>query len=189
MGEFGNDIAFGGAGDDELLGGSGDDSLIGGADDDLIVGGPGNDNPGGDGSELAFLSESAAYESILGYADKTTGEAVVVLANTATEEAAGQVADLALPKDVVWFLVPNGHRYTGDVEAGGGYTLVDDGNGNGSGGYRIEDADGGALRGVFDNPDRGRRLFLRRGAQRRRAGACPHLRRWGDGVGGSVEPR
>jgi Ca2+-binding RTX toxin-like protein len=149
-GEGGNDSLFGAAGDDDLEGGEGDDLLVGGTGDDTVVGGPGDDILAGDGTRLEFVGEHAYFENILGYIDTATNEATVVLANTATEEAAGFAADLAVPDGAVWFLIPNGHRLNPDVEAGGGYGIAIDGEN----GLHIEDAEGKTLLGTIDHQTR-----------------------------------
>lgn len=138
----GDDVVLALDGDDTVEGGAGADTIVGGAGDDVIIGGgPGGDLLAGDGQRIECVGEDAYFDSILGYVDAETGAATVVLAHTAAEAAAGFATDLAPPADTVWFLVANGARLNGDVEAGGGYRL----GGDAATGYFIETADGTAL--------------------------------------------
>ena len=120
---------------------AGNDLLIGGPGDDILCGGAGSDILCGDGQRFAFVSEGANYASILAYADTETGAARVVLTNTDHKVAEGFAADLCVPEDALWCLIPNGHNLNSGIETGGGYRLTQDSKS----GYYIETADGTPL--------------------------------------------
>lgn len=184
MGGEGDDAVDGGTGDDTLAGGDGDDSLdggqgadavTGGGGDDVLRGGLGDDTLAGDGVGFAFVEESAWYDSILGYVDRESGAATVVLDSTAKEEAAGFMTPLAAPDGALWFLVPNGHRLNPDAHAGGGYRLVGDANT----GYAIADAEGEALLATVRGKPAAAAFFSDAGYN---ADGADHVNRDADGV-------
>lgn len=124
-GDAGDDSLSGGKGDDLLDGGDGDDHLFGSAGRDSIDGGPGDDRLHGDGlaSEAAaplllrFESEDAYFQNSVGWYDKRSLDAGIVIANVDTETNPGLADDVfVLPfaadalDDFGFFLIPDGYR-------------------------------------------------------------------------------
>ncbi len=112
-----SNVAF--ASKDTIVGGFGNDKINGGAGDDLIFG---DQDERGFAStldvklEIRFESESAAFQNIFGYYDRTTGEARILLANTDLDSDPNVVrfsAALNLTpeqyRNLEFFLVPNGY--------------------------------------------------------------------------------
>jgi Ca2+-binding RTX toxin-like protein len=138
-----DDLISGLRGDDFLIGEDGFDDLTGGFGDDTLVGGNGDDVLEGDGgAKFRFISEDAGFASAIGFADPTTGEATIVLADTSDTAADGFRMDIDPPEGAVWFLIPDAVRVNSNLEAGGGFQLTEVG-----GVYQILDADGNAILG------------------------------------------
>ncbi len=112
----GNDSLKGGGGDDSLAGGLGDDTLDGGDGADLIVGGP---------SVISFVSEDAGYRSAVGFYDRATGAATIVLADTSDTVAEDFTATYDLPADAGWFLIPDAARLNPTLGAGDTFSVVE----------------------------------------------------------------
>ncbi len=111
-----SNVAF--ASKDVIIGGYGNDKIYAGGGDDLIFG---DQDTRGFAStldvklEIRFVSESANFQNLFGYYDRTTGEARVLLANTDLDSDPNVirfVAELNLTpeqyRNLEFFIVPNG---------------------------------------------------------------------------------
>lgn len=114
---FLSNVAF--ASKDEIFGGFGNDKIYGGSGDDLLQG---DQDERGFAStldvkvEVRFVAESADFQNVFGWYDRTTGEAHILLANTDLDSDPNVVrflAELNLTpeqyRNLEFFLVPNGY--------------------------------------------------------------------------------
>lgn len=112
-----SNVAF--ASKDTIVGGFGRDKIYGGSGDDLIFGD--QDERGFTSTldvklEVRFVSESADFRNVVGWYDRTTGEAHILLANTDLDSDPNVVrflAELQLTpeqyRNLEFFLIPNGY--------------------------------------------------------------------------------
>lgn len=121
-----SNVAF--ASKDQIVGGFGNDRVYAGGGDDLLFG---DQDERGFAStldvklEIRFQSESADFQNLFGWYDRTTGEAHVLLANTDLDSDPNVVrflAELNLTpeqyRNLEFFLVPNGWAENGWLAEG-----------------------------------------------------------------------
>lgn len=121
-----SNVAF--ASKDTIVGGFGRDKIYGGSGDDLIFG---DQDERGFAStldvklEIRFVSESADFRNVVGWYDRTTGEAHILLANTDPDSDPNVVrflAELQLTpeqyRNLEFFLIPNGYAENPWLAAG-----------------------------------------------------------------------